>query len=233
MSYICLGSFVSTGPADTLSPQVSGSTSLGIILGGNVPTAGSSLYLGEFQYNGTVTTCWKQIIALSGQSSATYTAGVEKGLYACYMGAPPSISTTRVSTVFPYKIRFAFVINKSSAGGVGTSAINIRIGASNTVSDALRYSFTKPGGTAAADVGLCTIDVLVYPRAGAYYSRAVFTMMHNGNTLGHMTTPYYVERTGELSTGGAYYNDNYVGIYITPGAGDVISIPIMWVERIN
>lgn len=125
------------------------------------------------------------------------------------------------------KFKWRFNMAKTGAG-TATSTIDIAVGAAGTTSDTARVSFTKPAGTAAADEGVVTVEAVVTAVSNtAGGMRGEFTLIHNLAATGHAQIPCVVV----YAASAAFDNDNndlYVGLCITTGAADVITIE--WAE---
>lgn len=129
-----------------------------------------------------------------------------------------------------YKLRF--VIDKTGAGSA-TSAFKVAVNApSEAVSvanaDAV-LSFTKPAGTAVADVGVVELELEVVAVGDAAEDGSVvgsFLLSHNLAATGHAQVPVVALQGADASTatilngrGGAY-----IYVTATTGASDVSSV---------
>lgn len=125
------------------------------------------------------------------------------------------------------KFRWRFNMAKTGAG-TATSTFDIAVGAAGTTADTARVSFTKPVGTAVADEAVVTIDAVcraVSNTAGVLVGE--FVLVHNLAATGHATIPVVVVNTISAN----FDNDNndlYVGVCLTSGAADAITVE--WLE---
>lgn len=127
--------------------------------------------------------------------------------------------------------RWRFNVTKTAAG-VATSTIDIAFGTAGTTADTARVSFTKPAGTAAIDEGFVEIDCIVRSiNATTGTVAGEFTMTHHGNTAGHMTIP--AETLSTVSGNFDTTAPSFVGLCITSGAADVITIQQIQTEAWN
>lgn len=119
------------------------------------------------------------------------------------------------------RFRWRFNLTKTAAG-VASSAIAIAVGAAGTTADTDRLSFTKPGGSAAIDEGVVTVEAVVSAVDGSTgVIKGEMTMAHNLASTGHMTIPFAAVYG---ASAGFDNNDNdlYVGLTLTTGAADVV-----------
>lgn len=130
------------------------------------------------------------------------------------------------------KFRWRFNMAKTGAG-LATSALAVAVGAAGTTADTDRVSFTKPAGTAVADEGVVTVDCVVRAVSatlGKFVGELV--LVHNLAATGHATIPVVVVNTisGNFDNTA---NDLYVGLTLTTGAADAITIEYLEAEASN
>lgn len=134
----------------------------------------------------------------------------------------------KVGTRFRWKFNMA-----KTAAGTAASTIDIAVGAAGTTADTARVSFAKPAGTAVADEGVVTVDAVVRAvsnTAGVLVGELV--MVHNLAATGHATIPVVVVNTISAN----FDNDNndlYVGLCLTTGAADAITVEWLTAEASN
>jgi len=133
----------------------------------------------------------------------------------------------QVGTIF----RWHFNITKTAAG-VAASTIDIAVGTLGTTGDAARVSFTKPAGTAVIDEGWIEIEAIVRSIGAAGVMVGEFRMIHNLQITGHAVIPCVVVNT--ISAGfDMTIADLFVGICITTGASDAITIQMVTAKSEN
>ena len=115
------------------------------------------------------------------------------------------------------------------ANGSATSTFDICFGTAGTTSDTARVSFTKPAGTAAADCGRVVIEAVVRgPLSASGVVAGHFTMTHNLAATGHAQIPCVDVTT--VSSAFNVLTPTNVGVCITSGAADVITIELVTAE---
>jgi len=130
------------------------------------------------------------------------------------------------------RFRWRFNMAKTAAG-TATSTFDIAVGAAGTTADTARVSFTKPAGTAAADEGVVTIDAGVRAVSGTVGKLVgEVVLVHNLAATGHAQIPVVAVNTISASFDNDD-NDLYVGVCITTGAADVITIEYLDAEVIG
>lgn len=134
----------------------------------------------------------------------------------------------QIGTMF----RWRFNMTKTAAG-IAASTFDICVGTAGSTADTARVSFTKPAGTAAADEGW--VDIIATVRGPLSASGVVvgeFIMSHNLAATGHAVIPIVVVNT--ISAGFDITVANLiVGVCITSGASDAITIQMVQAEAIN
>lgn len=134
----------------------------------------------------------------------------------------------QIGTMFRWK----FNLTKTAAGAAA-STIDVRVGTLGTTGDAARLTFTKPAGSAAIDEG--RIDIIVTFR-GPISASGIFvgemTMIHNLAATGHMVIPVMAQNviSGVVDV---TVQNLIVGLTITTGAGDVITIQMVQAVAMN
>lgn len=127
-------------------------------------------------------------------------------------------------------LRWRFNITKTAAG-TATSTYDICFGTAGTTSDTARVSFTKPAGTAVVDEGWVEIQAVVRTATSTGTVVGEFTLRHNLSSTGHATIPNVCVTTTS-STFDLTAATN-VGVCITSGASDAITIQQVTAEAIN
>jgi hypothetical protein len=120
-----------------------------------------------------------------------------------------------------------------TAAGSAASTIDVAVGTAGTTSDTAVLSFTKPAGTAAADEGWCTLNVICRgPLSASGVFVGEFTMIHNLSATGHMTIPAAcvntVSSSFDVTTASLI-----LGVCITTGASDAITIQQVFAHAAN
>ena len=127
--------------------------------------------------------------------------------------------------------RWTFEMTKTAAGSA-SSTFDIAFGTAGTTADTARASFTKPAGTAAGDCGQVVITAVCRGPIGA--SGVVsghFQMTHNLAATGHATIPCVDVTT--ISSAFDVTTPTNIGVCITSGASDVITIDLVMAEAWN
>lgn len=129
------------------------------------------------------------------------------------------------------KLSWTFNMTKTAAG-IAASTFDIAFGTTGTVADTAQVSFVKPAGTAAVDEGWVDIEARVQSVSATGVVIGEFALTHNGNTAGHATIPSV--NVNSVSAGfdnrPATLNPGFVGICLTSGAADAITIAFMDAE---
>lgn len=114
-----------------------------------------------------------------------------------------------------------------TAAGSATSSIDLRVGTLGATGDASRLNFVKPAGTAAADEAWCEVHAVCRgPLSASGIFAGEFTMIHNGNTVGHAAIPAVVVNTISSPFDVTVAN-LIVGLSMTTGTGDSITVQMM------
>lgn len=178
---------------------------------------------------------------------ATYTDTIDKrlrrkddtGFVDCYLqnfstvSQAPAAATRTYITGTNFKVsstklqvgsQFRWVFNMTkTAAGIAASTFDIAVGTAGTTSDTARVSFTKPAGLGTVDEGVVTITACVRTIGATGVMVGEFSMIHNGNTTGHMVIPCACVNT--ISAGfDMTVASLQVGVCITSGAADAITI---------
>lgn len=128
-------------------------------------------------------------------------------------------------------LRWTFNMTKTAAG-VATSTFDIAVGTAGTTADTARVSFTKPAGTAVADEGRVVVEAVVQSVSETGVIVGAFSMTHNLSATGHAQIP----SVNVLTTSAAFDNsaeELYLGVCITSGAADAITITFVAAELIS
>lgn len=133
----------------------------------------------------------------------------------------------QVGTMF----RWTFDMTKN-ANGSATSTFDICFGTAGTTADTARVSFTKPAGTAVADAAQVVITAVCRGPVGASGVVAGhFNMNHNLASTGHAVIPCVDVTT--VSSAFDITTPTNVGVCITTGASDAITIELVLAEAWN
>jgi hypothetical protein len=136
-------------------------------------------------------------------------------------------SKLQVGTMFRWK----FNMTKTGAGSAA-STFDIAVGTAGTTADTARVSFTKPAGTAVIDEGWVDIIATVRSIGATGVMVGEFIMVHNLAATGHAVIPMVVVNT--ISAGfDMTVASLIVGVCITSGASDVITIQMVQSEASN
>ena len=127
-------------------------------------------------------------------------------------------------------LRWRFGMTKTAAG-TAASTIDIAFGTTGTTADTAQVSFTKPAGTAVADEGFVEIEATVTAIGASGVVTGEFRMIHNLASTGHLQIPAAVVLTTSSAFNTSTVTD--IGLCITTGASDAITIGICTVEAIN
>lgn len=134
----------------------------------------------------------------------------------------------QIGTMFRWK----FNMTKTGAG-TAASTFDIAVGTAGTTADTARVSFTKPAGTAVADEAVCEIIATCRgPLSGSGIFVGEFTMIHNLQITGHAVIPCVCVNTISSAFDVTVAN-LIVGVCITSGASDAITIQMVHAEAIN
>lgn len=145
-------------------------------------------------------------------------------------GSNISVPTSglQIGTMF----RWRFNMTKTGAG-VAASTFDICFGTAGTTADTARVSFTKPAGTGVIDEAwvdiICTIRG---PLSASGIAVGQFVMTHNLAATGHAQIPVVVVNTVS-STFDVTTASLIVGVCITSGAADAITIQMVQAEAAN
>lgn len=127
-------------------------------------------------------------------------------------------------------LRWVFNMTKTAAG-TATSTIDIAFGVAGTTADTARVSFAKPAGTAVIDEARVVVEAVVQSVSATGVVAGIFNLTHNLAATGHAQIPSVNVAT--VSAG--FDNDGedlYVGLCITTGAADAITINIVAAELV-
>jgi hypothetical protein len=157
-------------------------------------------------------------------STATQTVNAATRTYLTGSALALPAAGLRVGVTLRWVINFT-----KDANGTATSTFDICFGTAGTTADTARVSFTKPAGTAAADVGQVTITAVVRSVGTAGVVVGNFQMTHNLSATGHAQIPCVVVNTissgFDTTTAGMI-----VGICLTSGAADNITVELVTAE---
>jgi len=164
---------------------------------------------------------------LANWSTTSQTISAATRTYIAGSAINVPLTRLKIGTTFRWK----FNIRKTAAG-TAASTFDIAFGTTGTTTDTARVSFTKPAGTAAADEGF--IEIMAICRGPLSASGIVvgeFSLIHNLASTGHATIPCVVVNT--VSSAFDVTTPTYVGICITSGASDAITIEQVTAEVWN
>jgi hypothetical protein len=157
-------------------------------------------------------------------SVATQTVGAASRTYLNGTALAVPSAGLRVGTTFKWVLNIT-----KDANGSAASTFDIAFGTSGTTTDTARVSFTKPAGTAAADVGQVTITAVVRSIGAAGVVVGNFQLTHNLAATGHAQIPCVVVNTissgFDTTTAGMI-----VGLCLTSGAADNITVELATAE---
>jgi hypothetical protein len=138
------------------------------------------------------------------------------------------VGKLRIGTI----LRWKFNITKTAAG-TAASTFEVYVGTNGTTADTSRLSFTKPAGTAVADEGFIEITAIVRgPLSASGIMVGEFVMAHNLAATGHAIIPNVIVNTVS-GTFDVTVANLFVGICITSGAADAITIQQVIAEAVN
>lgn len=134
----------------------------------------------------------------------------------------------QIGTIF----KWGFSLTKTAAGSA-SSTIDIAFGTAGTTADTARVSFTKPAGTTAADEAWFDITAICRgPLSASGVVVGTMRMVHNLENTGHAVIPAVCVTT--ISSGfDVTVADLIVGLCITSGASDVITLQTVTAEAYN
>jgi hypothetical protein len=121
------------------------------------------------------------------------------------------------------RFRWKFNLTKTAAG-VASSTIDVALGTAGTTADTARLSFTKPAGAATADEGWVEIEVIVRAISATGVIVGEFVMSAANTTGGHFTSGKQVHVVNVVSAAFDTTAPTFIGVCITTGASDVITI---------
>ena len=171
------------------------------------------------------TPTWVPLNEQSNSSTALQTPAAATRTY--ITGSALAIGKLTIGAV----LRWHFNMTKTAAGSAA-STFDIAFGTLGTTGDTARVSFTKPAGTTAIDEGWVEIECIIRgPISASGIAVGEFTLLHNGNTVGHAIIPVVVLNT--VSATFDMTTPTFVGVCITSGTGDVITIQQVTAEAIG
>jgi len=172
---------------------------------------------------------WVPTLPLNNYSTAAQTPVAETRTYITGSGIVIPAAGLAVGTMF----RWIIDLTKTAAG-TAVSTFDIAFGTNGTTADTARVSFTKPAGSAAADCGRAVIEAIVRgPVGAAGVVVGHFLLTHNLAATGHAQIPCV-----DITTISAAFDIQYaactrIGICITTGAADAITIEMARAETFN
>lgn len=141
-------------------------------------------------------------------------------------GTKVTVCSTKLQAGTMFRWRFNMT---KTAAGIAASTFDIAFGTAGTTADTARVSFTKPGGSAVIDEGWVEITCIIRSIGATGVAVGQFTMIHNLAATGHALIPCVVVNT--VSAGFDMTVANlFVGICITTGASDAITIQMVTTE---
>jgi len=165
---------------------------------------------------------------ISNQSTAAQSPAATTKTY--ITGSNLAIPTGKMQAGTCFHWRLA--VTKTGAG-TALSTYEILVGTAGTTADAIRCTFTKPAGTAAADEGVINIFAICRGPVGASgVLVAEFGMTHNLATTGHL-----VIAAAALNSISAAFDitvaNLIVGLAVTSGASDALTFQLVQAEAWN
>lgn len=129
--------------------------------------------------------------------------------------------------------RWTFDVTKTAAG-TAASTYAIVVGTAGTTADTARVSFTKPAGTATADVGRITINAICRgPLSASGIFAGTFQMTKNlVDANGH----FAISSVNVTTISGAFdvtVANSIVGLVVTSGASDALTFQVVQAEAWN
>jgi hypothetical protein len=168
--------------------------------------------------------------ALSTVTVASTTSQAPAATVRTYI-AGTALPVPKVKLQIGTRLRWKFSMTKTGAGSAA-STIDVAVGTAGTTADAARLSFTKPAGTAAVDEGTVVIDVVIRSIGASGVAVGQMTVTHNLAATGHMVIP-----CADVNVVSAGFDmtvaDLIVGLCITTGASDAITIQLACGEIVN
>lgn len=147
------------------------------------------------------------------------------------IGSAVSVPTNKLQIGSGF--RWTFDITKTAAG-TASSTYDVCVGTAGTTADTARVSFAKPAGTAAVDTARVIIEATCRgPLSASGVFVGTFQLVKNAaEAAGHCTTPSVC-----LSTVSGAFDvtvaNLIVGLCITTGASDAITIQMVRAEAFN
>ena len=127
-------------------------------------------------------------------------------------------------------LRWTFNMTKTGAG-TAASTFDIAFGTAGTTADTARVSFTKPAGTAAIDEANVIVTCIIRTIGATGVAVGQFSLTHNLAATGHAIIPCVSVNT--VSAGFDMTTVSNVGVCITSGAADAITIELCTAEAFN
>lgn len=179
---------------------------------------------------GTGPTDWLQVAkpVLANASTANQTPAAAARTYITGSNIAVPATKLKIGTQFFWRFNMT-----KTAAGVAASTIDVAVGTNGTTADTARLSFAKLAGTAAVDEGWVEVYAVVRgPLSAAGIMQGEMVVLHNGNTVGHMTIPLAV--VNAISAGfDVTVASLIVGLCITTGAADAITISEVHAQALN
>lgn len=163
---------------------------------------------------------------INNSSTAVQTPVAATRTYIAGSAIQCTAGTIQVGTVF----RWHFDMTKTAAGSA-TSTFDIAFGTAGTTADTAQVSFTKPAGTAAIDEAWVDIECVVKTIGASGVAVGEFRLIHNLSATGHAQIPCVVVNT--TSSTFTTLTPTFIGICITTGASDAITISQVSAESVN
>jgi hypothetical protein len=148
-------------------------------------------------------------------SPQAFGAGVNTYVSGSSIGIPAG--GVKVGTVFTWVLNLT-----KDANGVASSAFTVVFGKAKSTSDPVIITFTKPGGSAAADKGQVTITCVVQSVSATGVIVGNFQMTHNLAATGHMTIPCAVLNVASSGFDNTVAG-SFVGLCLQTGAADNVT----------
>jgi hypothetical protein len=172
-----------------------------------------------------ITPVWAQVSPITNFSTAAQSPAAATRTYVT--GSQIAIGKLAIGSV----LRWHFNMTKTAAG-TAASTFDIAFGTAGTTADTAQVSFTKPAGTAVVDEGFVEIEAIVRgPLSASGIVAGEFKLIHNLSATGHATIPCVLVNT--ISAAFNVTTPTYVGVCITSGAADAITIQQCTAEAWN
>ncbi len=167
------------------------------------------------------------LLQLSNYSVASQAPAAATRTYIIGSAIAIPVGKLRIGTI----LRWSFDMTKTAAG-IAASTIDIAFGTAGSTADTARLSFAKPLGTAVIDCGNVIVEAIVRgPLSASGVVVGHMTVTHNLAATGHMTIP--IADVTIVSGAFDVTTPTFVGLCITTGASDAITIQMVQADTLN